>query len=366
MLVFSETQTSAGHTGSDRMEIFNRCANPIAFLASVGLATAIGCTKPQQVEMSSARASGCSSVASFEVNVLDLANETAFLKALDFVPEPFRALDGAQFARLLGVPGARAREVRLSLGEQRFDIRQFLAPRGHAVPVIHANDLGFEHIAIVVRDMAAAHARLLHSNAALVSTAPQTLPANNPVAAGIRAEYFRDPEGHFMELIQFPEDKGDPKWHRATPSLFLGLDHSAIAVKSSAVSVHFYRDLLGLRVVSESLNQGREQEELSGVPGARVRITSLRGEQGPGIELLDYLAPDTGAPFPMSSPADALHWEITIRVASLERTLSVLREAGFDADPRPSDPNAPISGLTKASQVRDPDGHTVRIIEGGS
>ena len=40
----------------------------------------------------------------------------------------------------------------------------------------------------------------------------QLLPAWNPNASGIRAVYFRDPDGHPLELIQFPPGKGDPRW----------------------------------------------------------------------------------------------------------------------------------------------------------
>ena len=43
--------------------------------------------------------------------------------------------------------------------------------------------------------------------------APQLLPKTIPNAAGIRAFYFRDPDGHPLEMLQFPPDKGDPKWH---------------------------------------------------------------------------------------------------------------------------------------------------------
>ena len=33
---------------------------------------------------------------------------------------------------------------------------------------------------------------------------PQTLPDWNKNAAGIQAFYFRDPDGHFLEVLAFP------------------------------------------------------------------------------------------------------------------------------------------------------------------
>ena len=130
------------------------------------------------------------------------------------------------------------------------------------------------------------------------STGPQRLPETIPNAAGIRAFYFRDPDGHPLEVLQFPPDKGDPKWHAPSARLFLGIDHTAIVVADTRASLAFYRDVLGFRVAGESMNFGTEQEHLNNVPGARLRITGLRAPSGPGVELLEYLAPRDGRPFP--------------------------------------------------------------------
>src|SRR6266436_5231988 len=40
-------------------------------------------------------------------------------------------------------------------------------------------------------------------------------------------ELFKDPDGHPIELIQFPADKGVGRWRRPTDRVFLGIDHSA-------------------------------------------------------------------------------------------------------------------------------------------
>ena len=73
----------------------------------------------------------------------------------------------------------------------------------------------------------------------------------------------------------------------------------------------FYRDLLGMHGAEESENYGTEQEHLNNLFGAHLRITALRGAIGPGIELLEYLAPSRRTAFPIGrtgqrcrSPAD--------------------------------------------------------------
>src|SRR6185369_13604141 len=97
--------------------------------------------------------------------------------------------------------------------------------------------------------------------------------------------------------------------------LFLGVDHTAIVVADTGASLRFYRDLLGMRVAGESENHGTEQEHLNNVFGARLRITALRAAAGPGIELLEYLAPGDGRIYPADSRANDL-WSWQTRLAT--------------------------------------------------
>ena len=71
------------------------------------------------------------------------------------------------------------------------------------------NDRWFQHVAIIVSDMGRAYARLRDHGVTHASTGPQRLPDWNVGAAGIEAFYFRDPDGHFLEVLQFPPGKGD-------------------------------------------------------------------------------------------------------------------------------------------------------------
>jgi catechol 2,3-dioxygenase-like lactoylglutathione lyase family enzyme len=133
-------------------------------------------------------------------------------------------------------------------------------------------------------------------------SAPQRLPDWNKNAGGISAFYFKDPDGHPVEILHFPPGKGAQK-HRPTQKLFLGIDHTAIVVADTDASLNFYQGLLSMRIVGESENYGTEQEHLNNVFGAHLRITTLRGTSGPGIELLEYLTPRNGRAFPIDEHA---------------------------------------------------------------
>ncbi len=274
---------------------------------------------------------------------------------------------GDAFEHLTGVFGARARIVRLRLADEVIELTQYLAPKGRAIPEdARSNDRDFQHIAIIVRDMDSAYARLRVARVEHASTGPQRLPDWNPNAGGIKAFYFKDPDRHVVEVLEFPRGKGDARWHRPVgDTLFLGIDHTAIVARDTDGSLAFYRDVLGMRVAGASENYGPEQEHLNNVFGARLRITALRAAAGPGIELLEYLAPSDGRPFPRDARAnDLIHWETTLSVASAAVAAEQLRlaKAPFVSSGVVAFPDTQL-GFGRALVVRDPDGHFVRLVE---
>jgi len=175
-----------------------------------------------------------------------------------------------------------------------------------------SHDHWFRHIAIVVRDMAAAHRNLVVQGVELISEYPQTLPAWNEAAAGIEALYFRDPDRHPLELIHFPPDKGKPLWRQPGETLFQGVDHTALVVSDTRASLAFYRDKLGFTVTAEGCNQGIEQAALTDLRAPRVRIITLAGSGPCGIELLEYLSPTDGRPMPADTTPDDHWWAATL------------------------------------------------------
>jgi len=190
---------------------------------------------------------------------------------------------------------------------------------------------------------------------------PQRLPDWNPNAGGIRAFYFRDPDRHFLEILQFPAGKGLAAWQR-TDRLFLGIDHTAIVVGDTDRSLQLYRDVLQMKVAGESENYDTEQEHLNGVFGARLRITALRAARGPGIELLEYLAPRDGLPAPADLRAnDIAHWQTTLVAAKPDAIADLLGLRLFTLVSPNAVDVAPALGIRRALLVRDPDGHGIRL-----
>jgi catechol 2,3-dioxygenase-like lactoylglutathione lyase family enzyme len=297
-------------------------------------------------------------VDSIGLTVSDLDRSVEFYsKVLSFEKVSDTELDGSDYEHLEGVFGLRMRTARMRLGDEFIELTEFLAPRGRPAPQdTRANDRWFQHIAIITSDMERAYQRLRENKVEHASSGPQRLPDWNKNAGGIQAFYFRDPDGHFLEVLAFPPDKGNAKWHRGSKNLFLGIDHTAIVISDTDASLRFYRDALGLKTVGESENYGPEQERLNNVFGARLRITSLRAASGPGVEFLEYLAPAGGRPYPPEELAnDLIHWQTKFLGASAAQAELDLRRVR----------SAFIStGVVQRSiVVRDPDGHAIQITQ---
>ena len=288
------------------------------------------------------------------ISVASLQRSIAFYTGvLDFKVDGIE--NSSTIARLeAGMPATtRANTAHLVLGDECLDLSEYTSPRGRAYPRdSRGNDRWFQHIAIVVSNMDQAFSRVRNAGVRSVSNEPQTLPAWNKDAGGIQAFYFRDPDGHYLELIHFPPGKGQAKWQRRSGKLFLGIDHTAIVVSHIRRSIAFYCGQLHFNVTGRSDNYGPEQEHLSGVPHAHVLIASLRVDSGIGIELLDYLTPASGRSIPADSrPDDIASWQTPLELASAS---SSLEEGDVHWVKFPAG---------HAAWIKDPDGHVLELVK---
>ena len=131
-----------------------------------------------------------------------------YTKVLSFEPVSDVEVWGSEYEQLQGVFGLRMRIMRLRLGGEFIELTEYLAPKGRPIPVdSRSNDRWFQHIAIIVSDMARAYDWLRKHKVQHASTGPQRLPEWNKNAAGIQAFYFKYPDGHSLEILQFPDGK---------------------------------------------------------------------------------------------------------------------------------------------------------------
>ena len=210
--------------------------------------------------------------------------------------------------------------VTLRLDQPRLPGRSYPAERS-------ANDPWFQHFAIRVADMDAAYARLSGQPFTAISIdGPQQLPASS---GSVIAFKFRDPDGHPLELSHFPDEPPT-----IDGSLFLAIDHSAVAVSNIDASIAFYIEELGFRVAERVVNQGPTQWRLDGLDRAVVDIIVLKPPAlGPHLELLHYQTP-----IPSTSTSEMAQSDIA--ATRLLVTARSFREI-----------------------LTDPDGHLIELVE---
>ena len=222
-----------------------------------------------------------------ELTVADLArSERFYVEALGFAVAHHNDPDAATLAAF---GGGQVRQAVLRRGAQTLALQAFDAVGAPYPADATACDQVFQHFAMPVADMGAAVARLAPFGPAAISKGkPQHLPARS---GGATAWKFRDPDGHPLELIQFPDRHAG------------GIDHSAIAVLDAERSIAFYRGL-GLNVAARQTNVGPEQDALDGLSGARVDVVALEPpDPAPHVELLAYHTP-VGRPCARLRPHD--------------------------------------------------------------
>ncbi len=263
------------------------------------------------------------------INVSDLAAATAFyIAALGFEASP--AVDAD--SRLAGLIGARAlRTVLLRRGQQRLELA-LVDPPGAPYPAdSRSNDLWFQHCALVTDNIEAAHARLSRCPFTPISRrGPQALPG------GIVAFKFRDPDGHPLELIQFP---------RPDPRTEGGIDHSAISVADAERSIAFYSEQLGLSVQSRQVNRGPAQDDLDSLKDVAVDVVALAAASpAPHVELLGYRAP-RGRASPMSGLSAIAASRLIFAADALDGRDGVVT----------------LGDGARVCMIRDPDGHALLL-----
>jgi catechol 2,3-dioxygenase-like lactoylglutathione lyase family enzyme len=204
----------------------------------------------------------------------------AFYTGLGFAAGDAEPIPAAEMA-LLGLHGGGSRRT-LRLGDQRIELDCFDNAGRPYPPDVMGADSRFQHLALVTDDAAAAWSHACALGATAISVGgPVTLPASS---GGVTAIKFRDPEGHPLELLQFPR-------RSSVGSGLLGIDHSAISVSDVDVALAFY-EALGLSTQGRTLNRGASQAALDGLVGAEVDVLPLMPLTAtPHVELLGYRTP---------------------------------------------------------------------------
>jgi len=140
--------------------------------------------------------------------------------------------------------------------------------------------------------------------------------------------------------------------------------HISITVADLERSLRWYRDLLGLELISRQRNQNAYTEQLIGMPGAVLEIAflALPHHESLALELIEYVQPRGDAvELPTNVPGVA---HIAFVVADIDAALDRLASgAGAGPVSPPVEIDRGANRGMRACYVRDPDGFTLELMQ---
>lgn len=142
------------------------------------------------------------------------------------------------------------------------------------------------------------------------------------------------------------------------------IDHVGITTSDLDRSLHFYVDLLGLRLLSRNLLSGPDLAALLGFEAAAIDNADLDSGDGRVLELMQYTQPAATRVAYQSSDAPTTH--IAFTVADLHSVAERLTEAGVEIISRRPlkihDPGGAWDGV-QCLYIRDPDGVILELVQ---
>ena len=136
--------------------------------------------------------------------------------------------------------------------------------------------------------------------------------------------------------------------------------HFGIVVRDMERSLLFYRDLLGLRIVSSMAESGAHLEQMLALPNVLVHTVKMTAENGSAlVELLEFESHPDESPQPRTiCSLGPTH--VAFTVENLDAVFGRLSRQGVRFN---SPPQRVPDGRAKVAFCRDPDGTPVELVE---
>jgi catechol 2,3-dioxygenase-like lactoylglutathione lyase family enzyme len=239
------------------------------------------------------------------------------------------------------------------------------------------SDWAGHHIAFYVTDIDAA-VEYMRSKGVEKFLGP--FPVTGGPAAGQSINYFRTPFGTFIELISYPKgmayerDPSRPLWSPKRNGLnaevtkvpgLLGIDHVGITVPNVAQAAAWFQNVLGFSApltFGPFSDTGDFMHLLLDVDPRAVaeQITSVRGGNGPNVELFQYTAPGQDHTFRKNSDWGGKH--VAFYVRHMDKAIEYMQSKGVEKLLGPlSATDGPAAGQS-INYFRTPFGTFVELI----
>lgn len=139
--------------------------------------------------------------------------------------------------------------------------------------------------------------------------------------------------------------------------MITGINHVAISTRDLDTSISFYRDLMGMDLVSSSAFEGELFDNIMGLKNARGRSAMLKIGHSQ-LELFEFAHPQAKGSNPDRPVCDHGITHFCFDVTDIDAEYERLTLAGVPFHCPPQD-----AGFAKATYGRDPDGNVFELFE---
>lgn len=135
--------------------------------------------------------------------------------------------------------------------------------------------------------------------------------------------------------------------------------HFGIVVNNLDKPLHFYRDLLGLKIKREMLEEGKYIDTILNLKNTKVKTIKMSADDGSLIELL-YFKSHPRKPKLNKKICDIGASHLTFTVANIDAEYKRLKKRGVKFN---SAPQISPDGKAKVVFCYDPDGVPIELVE---
>src|SRR5881398_4162319 len=115
----------------------------------------------------------------------------------------------------------------------------------------------------------------------------------------------------------------------------IAADHTGITVSNLERSLEFWQNVLGFEFSHRAHQTSKMASEITGVPGAEIKLAVVKAPGGHKIELLEYLAPAERKGHVGLRPCDVGFVHVALVVDDLDAILSSINTSGWKASGKP-------------------------------
>ena len=143
----------------------------------------------------------------------------------------------------------------------------------------------------------------------------------------------------------------------------IAADHTGITVSNLERSLEFWQNVLGFEFSHRAHQTSEMASEITGVPGAEIKLAVVKAPGGHKIELLEYLAPADRKKDVNLRPCDVGHVHVALTVENLDAILEKIAADGWKAAGKPQTLTTGPNAGKRVVYVRDPDGTTIEFMQ---